>query len=289
MKSLIPGWAFHYSAFWKAIHDRNDWFIRLRYLAVVILLLFLYGGEYLFQFNFSSAQFSSIFFISVIVLIYNILLQSWISKVGDDPEGFNCLHVSLIMIILDLTALMILVYLTGLSQSPLYILFIFHMIIGSLILPGYINYIIAGLISISFMILIFLQHEGIIYSQQIIGLIKDTGNNDYLFELSQVTMLSFVLFVSVYFTNKIARQLYKQEQQLRQSLEQLSDAEKAKQKYTIGVVHEIKTPIVASKSILDLILGKYLGPVDPKIEEKLNRAWLRLLSSRTQARHWVCI
>ncbi len=275
MKSLIPGWAFHYSAFWKAIHDRNDWFIRLRYLAVVILLLFLYGGEYLFQFNFSSAQFSSIFFISVIVLIYNILLQSWISKVGDDPEGFNCLHVSLIMIILDLTALMILVYLTGLSQSPLYILFIFHMIIGSLILPGYINYIIAGLISISFMILIFLQHEGIIYSQQIIGLIKDTGNNDYLFELSQVTMLSFVLFVSVYFTNKIARQLYKQEQQLRQSLEQLSDAEKAKQKYTIGVVHEIKTPIVASKSILDLILGKYLGPVDPKIEEKLNRAQRR--------------
>jgi signal transduction histidine kinase len=40
----------------------------------------------------------------------------------------------------------------------------------------------------------------------------------------------------------------------------------------MGIVHEIKTPIVAVSSYIDIILQKFLGPIDETIEEKLVRA-----------------
>ena len=45
-------------------------------------------------------------------------------------------------------------------------------------------------------------------------------------------------------------------------------AEIAKQKYTMGIVHEIKTPIVAVQSLLTIVHDKYLGPINKAIEEK---------------------
>jgi signal transduction histidine kinase len=65
------------------------------------------------------------------------------------------------------------------------------------------------------------------------------------------------------------------EQKLIESLNKLEAAEIEKQKYIVGIVHEIKTPLAALHSYLDIILGKYLGPVNEKIEEKLTRARMR--------------
>jgi signal transduction histidine kinase len=40
----------------------------------------------------------------------------------------------------------------------------------------------------------------------------------------------------------------------------------------MGVVHEIKSPIAAVQSYLDIILGKYAGPVSDNVEDKLHKA-----------------
>jgi hypothetical protein len=54
-----------------------------------------------------------------------------------------------------------------------------------------------------------------------------------------------MIFVSVYLANGMARQLYKREKDLVDSMKKINAAEKEKQKYIMGIVHEIKTPIVA--------------------------------------------
>lgn len=84
-----------------------------------------------------------------------------------------------------------------------------------------------------------------------------------------------MLFVSVYFANKIARQLYLNEQHLRSTLEKLNEVEITKQKYIIGIVHEIKTPVTAIQSIMDLVLQKYVGPISEELEKKLRRVKYR--------------
>ncbi len=66
-------------------------------------------------------------------------------------------------------------------------------------------------------------------------------------------------FVSVYLANGMARQLYKREKDLVDSMKKINAAEKEKQTYIMGIVHEIKTPIVAVASYIDIILAKISG------------------------------
>ncbi|MBI3122852.1 MAG: HAMP domain-containing histidine kinase [Ignavibacteriales bacterium] len=275
MLSLVPDWAQHYGEFWRAIRARNLWFIKLRYFAIVILTAFLLTGELLLNFRLTPVQVQAISTITLVILCYNLLIHKYRLRIGCDPNKFNCLHTSLFMIILDLVALLLLVYFTGSIDSPLCMLFVFHMIIGSLILPGYIVYMVAGLISLSFAVLIAMEHNSVISNHKISGIINRTAYHTTEYELLFVLTFSFMLFVSVYITNKIARQLFQREQQLRESLEKLNEAENTKQRYTLGVVHEIKTPVAAVKSIVDLLLGNYVGPLSAEIEEKLLRARLR--------------
>lgn len=269
---LVPQWAQHYGEFWKAIRLRNRWFIRLRYIAVVILVGFLLFGQLILNFNLSKTQIAAIAILSIAIFIYNLILQSVKDKIGDIPAKFNCLHFSLLQIVLDLIALMLLVFFTGLIESPLYMLFIFHMIIGSLILPGYVVYICASAVTFIFAALDYLQRIDLLNAYPIPGLVGKGHVHEITYDVLFITVFGFMLVVSVYLANKITKQLYRREQQLHRTLEKLEEAEESKQKYTIGVVHEIKSPIAASQSIIQVLLERIVGPIDSEVEKKLLRA-----------------
>lgn len=275
MLSLVPDWAKNYGEFWRAIRVRNLWFIRLRYLVVFLLFCFLMIGQYLLNFNFNHEQIVAISIITFLILSYNVTIHLLRKYVGCSADRFNSLHLSLIQMILDLIALMMLVYYTGTIESPLYIFFIFHMIIGSLILPGYLVYAIAGIVSFTFCLLTIFQKFGIIHTYLINGLYSAPVHHTFSYDILSMSAFTIMLFASVYLANKIAKQLYQREQQLRTSLQRLDEAEKAKQKYIIGIVHEIKTPVTAIKSIIDLILQNFVGPISKDVEQKLNRAKIR--------------
>ena len=275
MWALIPEWAQHYGEFWRAIRVRNLWFIRLRYFAVFILIGFLLIGELLLDFRLSSDQISVMIGISILILIYNVIIHKTRNRIGCEPDKFNCLDISLIQMMLDLVVLMVLVYFTGTIDSPLYMLFIFHMIIGSLILPGNIIYVIAALVSAVFSSLVLLERFDVLNKHIIQGLFAGERNHTLQHDIVFIVIFTFMLFFSVYIANKITRQLYKREQQLRLSLEKLNESEIAKQKYTIGIVHEIKTPINAVMSILELIHHNIIGPVSNIVDEKIVRAEAR--------------
>ncbi len=274
MLTLVPPWAHHYGEFWRAIRVRNLWFIKLRYGAVLLLVLFLLGGNYILQYNFSPIQVKVIASITFFILLYNSVIHALRFKIGCDPNKFNCLHTSLIQMICDILALMLLVYFTGMLKSPFYFIFVFHMIIGSMILPGYVVYCAAVFIIVVFSFLVWLQGNGVIPLHNIPG-ITDTSSLSFGYNFLFIILFSFMLFGSVYIANKIARQLYFREQQLRGSLEKLKEADVTKQKYTLGIVHEIKTPIAAVKSILDLLIGNYAGPISNEANSKLQRANIR--------------
>lgn len=116
MIPLIPEWAHHYGEFWRAIRVRNLWFIKLRYLAVVMLIAFTFAGQFILQFRLTTNQFTALITISAFILLYNIIIQRTRKYVGCIPDKFNCLHLSLIQMGLDLISLMLVVYFTGLIE-----------------------------------------------------------------------------------------------------------------------------------------------------------------------------
>ncbi len=275
MISLVPSWANRYQEYWDAIRKRNLWLIKLRYSAVFMLFLFLISSEFILGLDFTRTQNTALAVIDISILFYNIILQYVRKYIKYVPGKFNPLHFSLLQMILDLTALGLIVYFTGTIETPLFMLFVFHMIIGSLILPEVVIYSIAGIVIVFFNVLVFGEYIGFIPHQAINGLLSFPLYNSIKFLIAYDVVFTFVIFISVFLANKIARQLYQIEQELVETIDKLNTAEVEKQKYIIGIVHEIKTPLNAVHSYLDVILKKFLGPLDIQVEERLNRAKIR--------------
>lgn len=275
MISLVPNWAWHYDSFWQSIRRRNLWFIKLRYGAVIMLLFLLFTSEFFLNVTFSDVQREILILITSCILFYNLILHYGRRFAKNDHIKFNPLHLSLIQMVLDLYALTMLVYYTGTIESPLYMLFIFHMIIGSLVLPGKIIYSTSITTIIIFAALTFGEYYNLISHHAIQGLLSAPVYNDIKYITAFVSIFTFVMVMSVILANRIAKQLYKMEQDLFESYDKLKASEEEKQKYIMAVVHEIKSPIAALHSYLDLILEKYLGPLNNKVEDKLKRARVR--------------
>ncbi|MFC2085023.1 sensor histidine kinase [Bacteroidota bacterium] len=272
MFQLIPNWAYSYNEFWDTVRKRNLRFIIIRYLAGIGLFSFLIIGQNYLQLKFSSSQIYSITVIAFSILCYNIIIHIIHSKISCiSPRNFHCMHLSIIQMILDLTALMLLVYFTGTIHSPLYVFFIFHMVIGSLILPRPLIFLICFVVIIGYSILIYLQQINLVYSHIIIGLHSSEPLNTASSVIIFLLVFIFMMIFTVIIASRIALNLLSREGQLKETLDQLNKAEIAKQKYIMGVVHEIKTPISAAQTLIDLILYKLVGPLDSKVEEKLHR------------------
>ena len=273
---LVPNWAQDYPEYWNTIRRRNVWFLKLRYLAIISLFTFLLLGQFILNFKLTSTQVQAVVIIASCMLLYNIFLQLIRSRIGIDPGKFNAMHFSLLQMLLDLTALMLLVYFTGTVESPLYVFFLIHMVIGSLILPGYLVFTICFAIISIYAFLIYLQNAGVLVTHLISG-INPSIDRPWSYDVLFILVFSLMMVVTVFIANRMAKNLLKREEELRQTLIQLDEVEKSKQRYLMGVVHEIKTPFSAINSITELLLQKYLGPLEQPVEDKINR-----IKTRTQ-------
>lgn len=275
MIALVPVWAHNYEEFWIAIRRRNAWFIQLRYFASIMLFFFWLFGKFIIGLNFSGKQDFVILSITGLIVLYNFVIMLLKNRVGNTPGRFNCLHLSLLQMLLDLFTLTALVFYTGLIDSPLFMFFIFHMIIGSLILPGRVVYTIAVLVSAGFTTLIFMQYYNFIVNYYIQGLFTSEPRHTFNFVAIFCVVFSSMMLISVYLANIIAQRLYNRERQLKETIDKLNETEIAKQKYIMGVVHEIKSPISAVRSLLEIITQGLLGEIGDKIKEKIDRAIIR--------------
>src|ERR1035437_2720302 len=266
MISLIPSWAQHFEEFWESVKIRNAWFIKLRYSAVIMLVAFLTTTGLLFRISFTPVQFYAISSITLSIFLYNIVLARLQKYLKYSDEGFNPIHFSIIQMVLDLYVLCLLVYYSGGIESPLFLL-----VIGSMILPRFVIYSSACLVILVFSGIVFAEYFGLIAHHSIAGFLKDPFYNNLSYISVILAVFAFVLIITVMLANVIANKLYKMEDDLLDSLDKLRAVEIEKENYITGVVHEIKTPIAAVQSYLDLILGNYLGPVSSKIENKLKR------------------
>lgn len=273
--TLNPGWAHKYEAYWNSINKYNKWFIQLRFGAIIGLFVMLLITRLTNYIQLTDLQFVVIAITALFILLYNIIFKSISDKSGGKGK-FNELEFSLIQMVLDLICLNILFYITGGIETPFIFFYIFHMIIGSMILPLGLVYTIAGIIMVFLFSFSMMEYIGFIPHHEMYGLLRFNFYTNLPFICGYLTILGFVLFVSILLAGKISQELYKREFELKKALEELEAAEKTKQKYVMTVVHELKSPIAASVSILDSLLGGFYGPVEGVIKEKLERIRFRI-------------
>ena len=283
--NLLPPSAHDYDDFRKSIKKYNYWFIQLRYFAAVSVMLFLIGLIYFFHYDLTSVQQAVIFAVSLVILFYNLLLAKSLRR----SEPSSLLYFSLIQISLDLFTLSILVYFTGGIEAPIFMFFIFHMILGSLLLPRTVIYSIASMLFVSFSFFSAMEFTGIIPHQSIGGFLRTPFYNDANFVIGILAIFGIVIFISIMLTSKIAEELYGRERQLIKALDDLNEAEKAKQQYVLAIVHELKSPLAAASSFLELIIKEYFGKINNDISDKLDRVKQRLTESITSINNIIHI
>src|SRR3989339_422431 len=244
--TLIPE-RIQYDQFWIELKKRNRWLIMLRYGAVVMqisLIIFLTVlGKILPRFEFDSLP---LCIITAVILAYNIIfhrISVSMPELYQSQKKFHSLHLSMLQIILDIIALMLFIYFTGGVESPIFFFYIFHGII---------------------------PHHGIsaIYTLPLYN------NPSYM--IGHFIFFGLTLYLSIYLTNSIAKQLYLRERSLTQAYNDLENAEKSKSRYVFSVVHDLKTPIAASMTYLDMMLDGTLGEVKSEHLRPLERIKYRL-------------
>ena len=196
MIKLVPEWAYHYEAFWNSIRNRNLWLIHMRYGAV-FMLASLFLASNLFDIVFSQRQIIALISITGIILIYNFVLHRLRGHLTCTPGKFNPLHFSLLQIILDLIMLMLLVYHTFTILYTLFILFIYHMLIGSLILPGFVILVIAFAVTFTFTSIVGLEYYDIIVHHHIYGLHTVELKDNFNFIISSIGIFNFTMFTAL--------------------------------------------------------------------------------------------
>ena len=288
--NLVPDRIRH-DQFWFRIGRRNMWLIKLRFGAVALLLFLIYGIN-LIESSFKSLQLNPgpIWIVAASILIYNFIFlfigkyierekQKYPRRTDyEQVHKFHDLHFSLIQISCDYVSLLFFIYFTGGVETPLYTFFLFHVIIGSLILPGAVVNLINTftlLVTISGAIL---ELNGKLYHYSFNVIPSELyTNTSYL--VFFFTIFGIGLYLATYLANSIAQELYKREYKLTQAYAELENAEKTKSRYVMTVVHDLKTPIAAATTYLNMILNGTIGEIDPKIQQPLERSKIRLTNA----------
>lgn len=279
--NLVPE-RVNFESFWQEIRKRNKWLIQLRYFAFILLFGFALSGFVAIYLEMRiRIESTIILIISLCILLYNIFFHFLWYKFPELSKKIkvHSLHFSLIQIIMDLIFLVILIYFTGGVESPFNTFLVFHVIIGSLILPGPIIALIMGLSILTLIGITILELNQVIPHIQIQGFIKHPIYNDPVYIIVFFTTLILVVFVSIYLANSIAKELYQREKQLNVAYKELQEAERAKSRYVMTIIHDLKTPINASLTWVNIMSNNEVGPIPEYLQNPIERIRARLKSA----------
>lgn len=272
MITLTPKWIM-YDEFWRTLKRRNLWIIKLRYVAIALLLSTLVVGAIIDSLYVNELYTAAVAFC---ILLYNITFHVTHKRLPEGYAAFNGLHFALIQMSSDFISLLATIYLTGGVESPFYYFFIFHVIIGSLILPRNVVTIMVTVTIAVISVGAWLELRGIIPHVGIEEFLDAPLYLNETYVLAKVGMLTAILYISNYLANSISKELYMRERSLTIAYQKLEEAETAKSRYVMSVVHDLKTPIAAAMTYLNMILDGSLGRVPDAMERPLERSRIRL-------------
>jgi signal transduction histidine kinase len=159
---------------------------------------------------------------------------------------------------------------TGGADSPLYLFYIFHTILASMLLPPRQVYRIALLSILLFSSLFMLEYAKIIHHYHLSILLPELAHNlDAVLMIiaAMGSTLLFTAFMSELIMDRVRRQhhtLADLTARLDEHNRHLIEMEQAKSAFYRKVAHELKTPLASIQSLLRVILDTFPLPEDAK-------------------------
>ena len=254
------------------------WLIRLRWIAIAWVCIATLSAKYIFHVQ---VQDLSFYIVAFALSIENIVSLRFLSvfKHLRFKERFQRLVSRIInfQISFDLLALATIIHYSGGIENPIFVCFIFHMVIASILLKRMDSYIQATLGLLMLWTMSLLEYSGVIDHHNL-WVHRVAEYHLYLdrpFIIETLTVFTFTSYVLVYMTNFIVGLLRKQEEAYQQANKLLNQKDKIKDEYVSRVTHNIKGHLTVIQTNLAIMKDRTIGSVDEKQVEFIDNAYNR--------------
>ncbi|MFC2065873.1 sensor histidine kinase [Chloroflexota bacterium] len=199
-----------------------------------------------------------------------------------------------IHIALDLLALVVLLHFTGGIENPFIFLLIFHVITAGILLHYRVAYLLATAAIVMIILLVGLEYSGVIPHVHLQGFTPVGLYKQETYILGVLIALVTTLYGSAYMVTNISGELRKRQREvvalkesgLKEKTKELRDATKELVKLEKGrkqllsflgiVAHDLKAPLSAVQSYLQLMVGGFAGEMADKHKHMLSRSSQRI-------------
>ncbi len=270
--------------------QRIHHFINFRWIAAIGVIALAIFANSVLRIAFSVIP---VYVISFGIALYNLIF--WLYARSLTPEDTPDLvdkarRFAAVQSVVDLLALTLLLHFTGGVENPLVFYFVFHITIASILLPYGAAYLLATLAVLLLCSLIGLEYFGVIPHIHLGGFVPLDLYRQESYILAIIFTFATVLYISTYMATSIAGELRKRQQEvaslrdrclidfnaLEEVNKRLTELDRLRT-YFLGMVsHDLKAPLVAVESYLQVILGGFAGEITAEQREMLDRSSHRI-------------
>ncbi|MFQ5886967.1 MAG: ATP-binding protein, partial [Anaerolineae bacterium] len=270
--------------------QRIRYFIDFRWVAAIGVAVLTLVANNILRIGFPTLP---VYIIAIVIALYNLIF--WLQARGLAPEDTPDLverarKFAAVQSVVDLLALTALLHFTGGIENPLVFYFVFHITIVSILLPYEAAYSLATLAVLLFCSLIGLEYLGIIPHIHLGGFVPFDLYRQETYILAIIFTFVTVLYISTYMATSIAGELRKRQREvaslrdrclidskvLEETNKNLRELDRLRT-YFLGMVsHDLKAPLVAIESYLQVILGGFAGEINEEQREMLDRSSHRI-------------
>jgi signal transduction histidine kinase len=251
------------------------WFVRIRWIALFILIISTYIVSHLFDI---SIQETKIFILSGILFVLNIahnLILRRITKKKSSGVIQKIKKEIHFQIMTDLIILTLIIHYSGGIENPLILFYFFHMIIASSIFSTRTSYFYVFFTLILASQLALFECYSVIPHYPLEGFINHDLYKDvlYVFGTGFVFTCTSILVVSL--SHMIIYRSIKSEETFVKTNLELENKDKLKNEYVLRVTHDIKGHVAAILSCIEVIRSGIAGPLNEVQKEFADRVFER--------------
>lgn len=271
----------------EELRDRISWLIRLRWLAILGVLVTSWLAPRLFGVRLNLPALH----LAVAALAgYNLvfwIIGRWVPRATRGP---SVSYFANLQIALDLVALTALLHFSGGIENPFVCYYVFHIVIASILLSRIATYLQVTLAIGLLVAMALLEAASVLPHYHLAGFLDEGIFRSSVYVFGTLfaigTMLCFAAFMATSITSRLRRReaeivrlsdaLREHTEDLTQAYEALRQLEGARSDYLHRVAHHIRSPLATLERMLAVVSEGRTGRLPERSQEMLDRARVRV-------------
>ena len=251
------------------------WLVRLRWYAILGIVFTYYIAIHFLHITIWDVPLYYIVFFLILLNVISFFLLKYLQHSQVRRSLRLVKWIINFQISSDLIVLTLLLHYSGGVENPFIIYYIFHIIIGSIILSTRGSLAQTSLALMLVGAMTFLEYTGIIKHYPLEGFINTNIYNNLTYLIFTGLIFISTSYFVVYITKTIILESRKHENAYLEANLKLKQKEKIKNEYVMRITHDIKGHITAIQSIINVLHKKIPGPLNPQQEDLIERAHIR--------------